>query len=50
MLCALYCIRVSQVKSQDIKCIKTPGLQISEAKLFEDDLHGAPVRGHPTIV
>ncbi|KYN11340.1 hypothetical protein ALC57_16552 [Trachymyrmex cornetzi] len=50
MLHALCCIRVLQVEIQDIKRVKTPGLKISEAKLFEGDLHGAPVRGHSTIV
>ncbi|EGI58288.1 hypothetical protein G5I_13632 [Acromyrmex echinatior] len=50
MLRALCCIRVLQVEIQDIKHVKTPGLKISEAKLFQGDLHGAPVRGHPTIV
>ncbi|KYN42126.1 hypothetical protein ALC56_03264 [Trachymyrmex septentrionalis] len=51
MLRALCCIRVLQVEIQDIKQSKdSPGHKISKAKLFEDDLHGAPVRGHPTIV
>ncbi|KYM84443.1 hypothetical protein ALC53_05229, partial [Atta colombica] len=41
---------VLQVEIQDIKRVKTPAHKISEAKLFEGDLHSAPVRGHPTIV